>query len=219
MDTAALRRFALEQMDAFGLLEAGWTFRYDGARRRFGVCRFSSKVISLSRPLVELNSEAECRDTVLHEIAHALAGPAAGHGPHWRAMCVRTGADPRRCYDGDQVQEPEPRYQAVCPSCGHRIGFHRRPSRKRACAACCRLHSGGSFDDRFLMKLVDTQTRREVTYSRGARAKTEARCPACRKLYAFRKRIRTARACGDCCRQHAGGRYDERFRLQIIRRT
>lgn len=219
MDTAALRRFALEQMGAFGLLDRGWTFRYDGARRRFGVCRFSSKVISLSRPLVELNAEAECRDTVLHEIAHALAGPSAGHGPRWRVMCRRTGADPRRCYDAERVREPDPRYYAVCPSCEHRIGFHRRPSRKRACAACCRTHSGGTFDERFLMKLIDAQSRREVAYSQGAGGRTEAACPSCRRLYVFRKRIRAARACGDCCRTHSGGKYDARFRLEIIRRT
>ncbi len=32
---------------------------------------------------------------LLHEIAHALT-PRDGHGPKWRAMCVRVGARPTR---------------------------------------------------------------------------------------------------------------------------
>ena len=36
-------------------------------------------------------------DTILHEIAHALAGPGAGHGPAWKATASRLGATPKSC--------------------------------------------------------------------------------------------------------------------------
>ena len=37
-----------------------------------------------------LNSSPETvLDTLLHEIAHAIAGPAAGHGPVWKAVAIR----------------------------------------------------------------------------------------------------------------------------------
>ena len=34
-------------------------------------------------------------EVILHEIAHALAGPEAGHGPEWKAIAIRLGARPR----------------------------------------------------------------------------------------------------------------------------
>ena len=34
----------------------------------------------------------EVRDTILHEIAHALAGAKAKHGPAWKAIARRLGA-------------------------------------------------------------------------------------------------------------------------------
>src|ERR1700760_1168305 len=83
----------------------GWTFRFDNARRRFGSCRYGSKLITLSRPLVYLNDVEQVRDTILHEIAHALA-PGDKHGPRWRAACVKVGAIPKRCYTDDAVRSP-----------------------------------------------------------------------------------------------------------------
>jgi SprT protein len=43
------------------------------------------------------------------------------------------------------------------------------------------------------------------------------RCPACKVEMRRVKPIRRATACLKCCRKHAGGRYDERFRFQKIR--
>jgi hypothetical protein len=44
-------------MRRHGLFEAGWRFRFDHARRRFGCCRYGPKLITLSRPLTLLNGE------------------------------------------------------------------------------------------------------------------------------------------------------------------
>ena len=89
-----------------------WTGGLDNARRRFGMCNFSKKHISLSRPLCELNDETEVRDTVLHEIAHALAwqrhGKNCGHDKRWKAICVEIGARPEACYDDGVVQPAAP---------------------------------------------------------------------------------------------------------------
>lgn len=43
-------------------------------------------------------------------------------------------------------------------------------------------------------------------------------CPQCRREFARTRLIRRASACLDCCRAFARGRYDERFRLRIVRR-
>jgi SprT-like protein len=42
------------------------------------------------------------------------------------------------------------------------------------------------------------------------------RCPACGRLFVYRRRI-SGYACSTCCRRHAGGRYDPRFMLVPLR--
>ena len=42
------------------------------------------------------------------------------------------------------------------------------------------------------------------------------RCPACRREYDRVRPFRRAVACLDCCRQHARGKYDERYRLAKV---
>src|SRR5689334_24415568 len=96
MDLMSAARLARELLDRFGL--RSWRFRFDRAVRRFGCCHYTTATITLSAPLTVLNSEAEVRDTLLHEIAHAVAGKAAGHGPEWKKYAAAVGAKPERCY-------------------------------------------------------------------------------------------------------------------------
>ena len=81
---------------------AGWGFFWDRARRRLGACWYDRQCISLSRHLLGESgcTGREVRDTILHEIAHALAyvhGGERGHGRSWRNWCLFLGASPRRC--------------------------------------------------------------------------------------------------------------------------
>ena len=80
-------------MDEHGL--AGWTLAFVEAERRLGDCDFKGGVIRISRGHALEGSDEQIRDTVLHEIAHAIAGREAGHGPLWRATARRIGAMPR----------------------------------------------------------------------------------------------------------------------------
>ena len=80
-------------MDEHGL--ADWTFAFLEAERRLGDCRYDERLIRVGRAHALEAGEAEIRDTVLHEIAHALAGPEARHGPKWRETARRLGATPR----------------------------------------------------------------------------------------------------------------------------
>jgi predicted SprT family Zn-dependent metalloprotease len=87
---------------------------------------------------VLLNNVDEVRDTILHEIAHALA-PGDGHGPKWRMTCLRIGARPKRCYDDASVvslPRRVARYEMGCVACGWWVGRHRRTRRKYACKKC-----------------------------------------------------------------------------------
>ena len=66
-----------------------WLFEFDRSKVRFGRCHYGRKEISLSRHLVELNDEAEVRETILHEIAHALAP----WGWAWAEVAASGGSD------------------------------------------------------------------------------------------------------------------------------
>jgi predicted SprT family Zn-dependent metalloprotease len=135
------RQLAFQLMQQHGLFAIGWRFTFDHARRRFGCCNYTRKLISLSRPLTLLNGEPEVRDTILHEIAHALCPPEEGHGPRWRSKCREIGAKPKRCYsDAAVVSPPRPpaRYQYGCGRCGWWVERRRRPTARRryVCAKC-----------------------------------------------------------------------------------
>lgn len=124
-------------MDEHGLHD--WRLVIDRAKRRAGVCRSHERTIGLSGPLTRLHSEEQVRDTVLHEIAHALVGPGAGHGPRWRAMAVRLGTSPERCLPQDAPTVPGA-WVGTCPA-GHTITRHRRPSHVSSCRECTRTFS------------------------------------------------------------------------------
>lgn len=133
MNAAEAFKMLEEELGAHGLVDLGWKGELDRARRRFGVCRMSDRVISVSRVLAELNSVDEVRDTILHEIAHALAwekyGENCGHDARWKEICVEIGARPERCYDEEVVQPDLP--WALCHvETGEVFAtYARRPSR------------------------------------------------------------------------------------------
>lgn len=132
------RQLAWDLMRQHGLIDAGWRFRFDHARRRFGCCHYGRKLITLSRPLTLLNTEPEVRDTVLHEIAHALC-PGDGHGPKWRAKCREIGAKPVRCFSDNAVSSPPraaARFEWGCESCNWWVPRRRRTRGTFVCTTC-----------------------------------------------------------------------------------
>ncbi len=111
MNLADAQKLLIEKMDQHGLTGLGWKMSWDGAKKRFGFCNIDEKTISLSRPLTEANPEGEVLDTILHEIAHALAylehHEDCGHDERWKAVCRRVGARPEACYGEDEVVMPD----------------------------------------------------------------------------------------------------------------
>lgn len=83
--------------------------------------------------LLARGEPAAVRDTILHEIAHALAGHAAGHGPVWKGVCRRIGARPVRCGSEQGVLGGQTgkgaKFVLACPSCPARHYLFRRPKR------------------------------------------------------------------------------------------
>lgn len=128
----------------------GWVFKFDNARKRFGYCDARNKVISLSQNLVSLNDEARVKNTILHEIAHALAGPRAGHSYSWRIQARRIGCDARRLYNSEVVATPKGNFTGLCPN-GHTTERFKKPKvgRITACGRCCEKYNFGRFSENY----------------------------------------------------------------------
>lgn len=97
---AACEAIALDLMEQHGLTgpdvpeDKRWTFKWDNAKRRAGQCNETQRVISISRPITELWGAERMRDTILHEIAHAIAGARHRHDRVWQAIAASIGARP-----------------------------------------------------------------------------------------------------------------------------
>jgi hypothetical protein len=133
-------------------LDASWSFAFDNAKRRAGLCSYTAKRISVSRYLAARYDDDTNHQTLLHEVAHALAGPDAGHGPAWRRVARDLGYVGGTTHDGETATELAP-WVGRCPA-GHVAYRHRRPTRPTSCVKCA-----PRFDPRHLF----VWSRREIT--------------------------------------------------------
>jgi len=113
-----------------GLIQQGWEFEFSRQKFGLGYCSHWRKTIFVSRHYVELNPwEPEMKDTVLHEMAHALVGSGHGHDWTWKSMCRKIGAKPNRLASASSLvspeRNPEKQYIARC-SCGKIFRCQRR---------------------------------------------------------------------------------------------
>jgi hypothetical protein len=133
-------RARAEHLLAVHLGPGGWTFAFDHARTRAGQCDFGRRRITVSRHIVTRVSDDDVDQVLLHEVAHALAGPRAGHGPVWRRTAADIGYTGSRLYDGPVASELAP-WVGTCPA-GHEHFRYRTPTRPLACARCARRFDG-----------------------------------------------------------------------------
>ena len=134
MDIDEARRLATDLMQHHQL--TGWRLVFDRARTRAGVCRYDRREIGLSRVLTALHPPDLVRETILHEIAHALTGPGHAHDAVWRATARGIGGDGRRCVSASAPRPPAP-WVGQCAR-GHEVTRHRRPARPTSCLRCSR---------------------------------------------------------------------------------
>jgi predicted SprT family Zn-dependent metalloprotease len=110
-----------------------------------------TKIELSERWLNSLHDKYEMLDTVLHEIAHAVAykrhGQAAtgyaAHGPHWKAIAVELGAIPKHCANADFNPETLNKYRASCAKGCGKYYFNRMGRHWQSGNYCCRKCGGG----------------------------------------------------------------------------
>lgn len=132
-----VRQTANRLLDEYGLSASGWHFHMNNNQRRLGYCSHRDKRISLSQHYIYTNGE-NWRNTLLHEIAHALVGPGHKHDAVWQAKCREIGARPVALAHPSVKTNAKPNYEIRCPSCGWFVKRFRMKSRNfgSTCPKC-----------------------------------------------------------------------------------
>lgn len=102
-------------------------------KTRLGQCVYANGTSWIEINSKVVGSDHE-RDTFLHELAHAIAGNNAGHGPAWKSVARSLGCDGQRCAaDGvseelglRETQQPR-RHVGTCNLCGYKMMKARFP--------------------------------------------------------------------------------------------
>lgn len=118
-----LHKYAGRIMREHGL--STWKLKIGTAKRTAGMCYGARRQITLSHTLLSQWPVEEIKDTILHEIAHALTPGDRGHGKAWKAKCVEIGANPKRTYD-ESLPRPEGTWIMSCECKDNRATVTRR---------------------------------------------------------------------------------------------
>lgn len=163
-DVAELNRVRTwaEALIALHLDPAEWSFGFDNAKKRAGLCDYTRKRITVSRYLAARYDDDEIHQVLLHEVAHALAGPDAGHGPRWKATARELGYIGKRTHDGEIADELAP-WVGRCPA-GHVFHRYRRPTRPLACGQCGKRFDAGNLIE-WRHRVISASTRRRAASS------------------------------------------------------
>ena len=121
---------------ALHLDSAVWSFGFDNAKTRAGLCNYTAKRITVSKYLAARYDDDEIHQVLLHEVAHAMAGTRAGHGPAWKSIARELGYEGKRLHDG-AIADELARWVGRCPA-GHQHYRYKRPARPLACGKCSR---------------------------------------------------------------------------------
>lgn len=197
-----------------GLTERGWTGGLDNAVRRFGVCMPQRKRITLSRHLATINSDEETLDTVLHEIAHALAwveyGEDCGHDERWQAIAARIGARPERTVDVEEASSVAGSWFLVHSETGEVFNsYHKRPQPRDLATIWIR---GRRAETEGKLTVVSARDLAAIRRAGGEGADTQIRSFDRPTVHELSKEISAAVAA--VCEQYgltvelAGGRFD-----------
>jgi predicted SprT family Zn-dependent metalloprotease len=202
MDLKELEAIAEQELRKHGL--HSWSFGLAQTKRRQGVCKFLDRRIEIAEYYAIHNPPEKVLDTLLHEIAHALAGPKAKHGLAWKAIARRLGATPR-AYDTCAKTAVLPGdWQATCPACEKTYHRYKRPMRLTGYRCRCVARQPLSF--RFM---GDPAQQPPAPFPVEQAAKWEAKCAGCQTVHL---RIRKPKAGVWRCRCSHRSELKWRFR-------
>lgn len=133
---ANVRKFATDLLEENGLFD--WSISFERSLVRAGTCRYLQKSICFNVLFLKSVSVSEIRNTVFHEVAHALAGPTAGHEEKWASICEQLGGNARVVTTIPEVLASSENYDwiGVCPNCNYTHGSVSVPTSVWVCVSC-----------------------------------------------------------------------------------
>ena len=126
-----------------------WRFGFDRSKTSYGTCYPFWKKITVSKYFcADLSNDIEdIKDTILHEIAHALMQKRhphvkSSHGILWQSIAKEIGCK-NPCRRSNKGTMPRGKYRAFCPQCGDLDLYkHRRsPAMKAGRWVCVKCRS------------------------------------------------------------------------------
>lgn len=135
-EVAELSTSILDEHKRNGNVPDNWRFSWNFGKRMLAKCSYRRRTISISRYFALVATPEQISDSTLHEVAHIIAGPKAGHGPIWKSACIKIGANPVRCASYEECKNIPCRYIGKCPSCGTEFRAHKHLKNmdKRICS-------------------------------------------------------------------------------------
>jgi ribosomal protein S27E len=103
--------------------------------------------------MIKAMTDEAIKDTLIHEIAHALT-KGHRHDWVWRRKCIELGGDGKATHTSDEKLidsvELQSKYILTCPCCGNKTRIHRKPKREYSCSIC----SGGRYNPTYKLELT-----------------------------------------------------------------
>jgi predicted SprT family Zn-dependent metalloprotease len=162
MEAMRIRDELVEEYPCYAdALRRAWFLANRRLRTSAGQARYRDSRVSLNPYLYALEANrGEFRNTVIHELAHLVAGAGKGHGPKWKAVFRHMGGNGQRCHnlEGASAFRAAPRrtrkVKVECQGCGHVLEMGIVRARRMASGRRTYRHAscGGSLilDSRFL---------------------------------------------------------------------
>lgn len=136
MDAYSTRQMAQALIRENGLV--GWTFSLNNNKTRVGVCKYRYKRIEASALFIKNMTEAQVRNVITHEVAHALVGYGHGHDAVWARMHRSLGGDGKRCQTAS-LEASDHKWKIVDGVTRQTLGYANRKG-KRLAASVCTCH-------------------------------------------------------------------------------
>lgn len=131
-----IERRTLALLRKHGLTD--WVVTFDQSTSRAGQCNHSWKRITFGIPFMQTAGEEQVKNTILHEVAHAVVGPKQGHGSVWKAFFISIGGNGSAHSEAPQSMYTHENFLWIgtCACCGAVTGMKRAPQNVYGCVAC-----------------------------------------------------------------------------------
>lgn len=137
MEAHEVATLARTHMDQHGL--EGWFIKIVNVFGVAGRCVYSRRTLEFNAKWCAVASDLDVKNTVLHEIAHALVGPGRGHDYIWHARFLSIGGN-GETRASDHGLNATKRFVVQCVDGCENLGYRQRRDPRLLNNKVCRKH-------------------------------------------------------------------------------